>query len=178
MHSKCGLVVVFVVATVWVGYLAQGQVREKPVDAVKKAAAGPTAQPAAPKAEAGKKPAEGKKPADAPKTPAETAKPTGSKRAEDTDEKAIRASAEAFTKLYNAHDAKGLAALFSPKAEMIDEDDNVVKGKEAIETEFAKVFKDNPQASMAVEIESVRILTSMLAIEEGTARSKDAPDAP
>jgi uncharacterized protein (TIGR02246 family) len=173
MHIKSAVVVVSVAATVWVGYFAQGQVREKPADAVKKgAAAGATAQPAAPKADPGKKSA------DAAKSPAVSAKRDTGKPAEDPDEKAIRASAEAFTKLYNARDAKGLAALFAPKAEMIDEDDKVVKGRDAIEKEFAKVFNDYPTASMEVDIESVRILMPTLAIEEGTARSKDSPDAP
>jgi uncharacterized protein (TIGR02246 family) len=173
MHIKSAVVFVSVVATVWVGYFAQGQVREKAADAVKKGAApGTKAPPAAPKAEAGKKSA------DAAKSPVVAAKPNTGKPAEDPDEKAIRASAEAFTKLYNAHDVKGLAALFAPKAEMIDENDNIVKGREAIEKEFAKVFKDDPTASMEVDVDSVRVLTPMLAIEEGTARSKDSPDAP
>jgi uncharacterized protein (TIGR02246 family) len=173
MHIKSAIIVVSVVATMWVGYFAQGQVREKPADAVKKgAAAGAKPPPPAPKADAGKKSAE------AAKGPAETAKPNSGKPADDPDEKAIRASAEAFSKLYNAHDAKGLAALFAPKAEMIDEDDNVVKGREAIEKEFAKVFKEHPTASMEVDVDSVRVLTPMLAIEEGTARSKDSPDGP
>ncbi len=173
MHIKSAIVVVSVVAILWVGYLAQGQVREKAADAVKKGAAtGTKTPPAAPKADAGKKPAE------TTTSPVEPARPGGGKSTEDPDEKVIRASAETFTKLYNAHDAKGLAALFAPKAEMIDEDDNVVKGREAIEKEFAKVFKDDPTASMAVEVDSVRVLTPMLAIEEGTARSKDSPDSP
>jgi uncharacterized protein (TIGR02246 family) len=173
MHIRCALVVVSVLATLSVGYFAQGQVREKAADAVKKgAAAGTKAPPPAAKADAGKKSA------DAAKSPAASSKPGSGTPAEDPDEKAIRASAESFTKLYNAHDVKGLAALFSPKAEMIDEDDNVMKGREAIEKEFAKVFKDHPTSSMEVDVDSVRVLTPMLAIEEGTARSKDSPNAP
>jgi uncharacterized protein (TIGR02246 family) len=161
MRIWSGVVVACVVAFSG-GYLVQGQNREKPAEkaAEKTKAASPAA--AAP-AQPGKK-------------PGAPAKVESTNPAEDPDEKLIRASAEVFTKLYNAHDSKGLAALFAPKAEMIDEDDNVVKGREAIEREFAKVFKEYPQASMQVDVESVRVLTSMLGIEEGTARSKDAPD--
>ena len=178
MSIKRGMVVVCVVVAFMGGYLAQGQNREKPADPAKAdpvkkgTAAAAAAQPAAPKADTAKKSA------DAPKKPAESGKPGTAKPAEDPEEKVIRASAEAFTKLYNAHDAKGLAALFSPKAEMIDEDDNVVKGREEIQKAFDEVFKQNPQASMDVDVESVRVLTPMLAIEEGTARSKDSPDDP
>ena len=49
------------------------------------------------------------------------------------DEKAIRSDAEAFAKLYTAHDIKGLMAMFVPTAEMIDEDGVVTKGRDAIE---------------------------------------------
>src|SRR5689334_14229441 len=108
MSIKRGIVVVAVVIAFLGGYLAQGQNREKPADSVKKAATkGNAAPPAAPKSDTGKKPA------DTAKKPAETAKPNNAKPPEDPEEKVIRASAEAFTKPYNAHDAKGLAALFS-----------------------------------------------------------------
>jgi uncharacterized protein (TIGR02246 family) len=173
MHIKSAVVFVSVGATMWVGYFAQGQVREKPADAVKKGAVPASkAPPPALKADAGKKPAE------AAKNPIEPARPNSGKPAEDPDETTIRTSAEAFTKLYNAHDAKGLAALFAPKAEMIDEDDQVVKGRDAIEKEFASVFKQHPKATMQVDVDSVRVLTPNLAIEEGLARSKDSPDGP
>lgn len=98
--------------------------------------------------------------------------------AESEDEQAIRASAEAFTRLYNAHDAKAIAALFTPKAEMIDEDGNRVTGAAAIETSFADVFRQYPQGSMAVEVESIRVLSPLLAIEEGKALSKNSPEDP
>jgi uncharacterized protein (TIGR02246 family) len=167
MRIKRGIIVVAVVAVLCGGYIAQGQIREKAAESVKKGA------------EAGKTAAQAvQKPADPAKKPADTTKTAAPKPAEDPEEKVIRASAETFTKLYNAHDAKSLAALFSPKAEMIDEDSQVVKGREAIEKTFVAVFKEHPKASMQVDVESVRVLTSMLAIEEGTARSKDSPDNP
>ncbi|MEI8022218.1 MAG: SgcJ/EcaC family oxidoreductase [Schlesneria sp.] len=117
----------------------------------------------------------GNKPADTVKKPAIA---RGATIPDDAEERAIRASAAAFTKFYNAHDSKGLASLFSPKAEMIDENDSVVKGREKIEEAFAKVFKNFPDASMEVDITSIRVLTPMLAIEEGSARSKDSKDDP
>jgi uncharacterized protein (TIGR02246 family) len=171
------IIVAFVAVALGCAFIAQGQNREKVTDTVKKppAAAGAAAQATQKPADTAKKPAGTAKPADTAKSAA--TKPVApAAPVESPDEKAIKASAEAFTKLYNDHDAKGLAALFSPNAEMIDEDGLVTKGRDAILTEFEKVFKETPKASMVVDIESVRVLTSNLGIEEGTARSKDSPD--
>lgn len=96
--------------------------------------------------------------------------------AETEDEKAVRNSAAAFMKAYNEHDSKALAALFAPKAEVIDENEFLVKGRDAIEQAFADVFKEFPNSSMKVEIESLRILTPNLAIEEGTTLAKNLPE--
>jgi len=172
------IVVVCLVAAFGGGYLVQGQNRTKQ-EAVKKAAGAAAAKADAAKPADSKKPADAaKKGADDAKKGAQTAQPAGGKPAEDPEEKVIRASAEAFTKLYNAHDARGLAALFAPKAEVIDEDGSVVKGQAAIEKEFTEVFKAHPKSSMQVDVQSVRVLTPQLAIEEGVARSKDSPDSP
>src|SRR5260370_29545925 len=136
MRVRTGIVVATIAAALCCGLIARGQNREKNLEGMKKAP------------DAGKKPAAdaarkstdaGKKASDAGKAAAVKA-PQARAPAEGADEKTIRASAETFTKLYNAHDAKGLAALFAPKAEMIDEDDQVVKGREPIENAFADVL--------------------------------------
>lgn len=66
--------------------------------------------------------------------------------------------------------------MFAPKAEMIDEDDQVVRGREAIEQAFASVFETHPESAIQLEVESIRVLTSSLAIEEGVTRSYNSPD--
>jgi len=178
MRITSGIVVAAVAAALCGGFIAQGQIRDKISDTAKKGAeAGKKVTQTAQKAaDPARKPADtSKKPAETTKTPAaKSADPAAA--AEGADEKAIRATAEAFTKLYNAHDSKGLAALFAPKAEMIDEDGLVTRGREAIETAFADVFTENPKAEMEVAVDSVRVLTPNLAIEEGIARSKDSPE--
>jgi uncharacterized protein (TIGR02246 family) len=100
------------------------------------------------------------------------------KSSDSADEQAIRASAEAFSELYNKHDAKGLAALFALKAEMVDEGGKLVRGRAEIEAEFTQQFRDEPECSTRVDIDSIRVLTPHLALEEGVARSKSAPDQP
>lgn len=147
MRIKSGIVVLALAIGLCCGFVAQGQNRDKTLST------STTKAPPRSKEEA--------KPAAVPESP---------------DEKAIRAGAEAFTKSYNAHDSKGLAELFTPKAEMIDEDEQVVKGRDAIEKQFAEVFKANPQAILEIEITSIRVLTPNVAIEEGVVRTKDSPD--
>ncbi len=61
---------------------------------------------------------------------------------------------------------------------MIDEDGKLVKGRDAIEAEFAQQFQDQPQCVMRVDVDSVRVLTPHIALEEGVARCAAAPDEP
>jgi uncharacterized protein (TIGR02246 family) len=173
MHFRRAAVVIGVLLAFLAGYFAHGQNREQPADSFRKAgASGKAPAPAA------AKPDPAKKPAESAKKPAGTGKLFNAQPPEDPEEKLIRAAAAEFTKRYNAHDARGLAALFSPKAEMIHEDGLVTRGRDAIENEFVVVFTETPKTSMQVQIESVRVLTPALAIEEGKARSQDSPDDP
>jgi uncharacterized protein (TIGR02246 family) len=167
MSTKSGIVVTAVVAALGFGFFAYGQNQEKPSGTTKATVKAATGSDGA------------KKAGDVDKKPAANPNPAGNKAlapALSDEEKAVRASAEAFTKLYNAHDSKGLGELFAHKAEIIDENEQVVKGREAIQQAFADVFKANPQTSIHVEVESVRVLTPYLAIEEGTTLSKNSPD--
>src|SRR5262245_30663456 len=70
------------------------------------------------------------------------------------DEAAIRANVDQFVKAYNAHDAKGVAALFLPGGETIDKDGDMVKGREAIAQTFDDLFKATPDKRIDVSVES------------------------
>jgi len=83
-------------------------------------------------------------------------------------EKAIRATVEQFAKAYNAHDAKAIADLFLPNAQIVDEDDNTVQGKEEIQKLFAGVFAEQPETGIEIHIESIRFIGTNLAVETGT----------
>jgi uncharacterized protein (TIGR02246 family) len=92
------------------------------------------------------------------------------------EEKEVRENVERFEKLFNAHDAKGLAAMFTPHAEMINDDGTVTKGREAIEQLLSDTFQQSPKASMQIDVDTVRVLSPNLAIEEGITRAKESPD--
>src|SRR5579862_120214 len=86
------------------------------------------------------------------------------------DESAIRANVQAFMKAYNAGDAKTVSSLFSPEAQMIDEDGTTTQGRDAIEKTFADIFADSPKARIDVHIDSIRFIGSALALEKGRAK--------
>lgn len=90
----------------------------------------------------------------------------------------LRASAAEFVKAFNSGDAKAIGALFLEKAEVVDEDGNLVQGRENIETRFAELFNGFPKASVAVEITSLRQISPAVAIEEGVTSITLAPDEP
>jgi uncharacterized protein (TIGR02246 family) len=84
------------------------------------------------------------------------------------DEQAIRQAADAFTKSYNAKDAKTLASLFASNAEIVDENGNAFQGRENIERVFDGIFKVHPKGKIEISIKSIRFLTPVTAIEDGT----------
>ena len=92
-------------------------------------------------------------------------------------EAAIRASVEQFVKRYNAHDAKALAELFLPGAQIVDEHDNTIEGRSEIESLFAGVFEESPATKIEVAIESIRFIGTALAVETGSTTTISAPGA-
>ncbi|HEV8003561.1 MAG TPA: SgcJ/EcaC family oxidoreductase [Planctomycetaceae bacterium] len=85
-------------------------------------------------------------------------------------EAAIRATAEAFTKAFNAGDAKAVAALWTANGTVADEQGNLLKGRQAIEDQYAALFKSHPTARMHVAIKSIDFPTATTAVEDGSAQ--------
>jgi uncharacterized protein (TIGR02246 family) len=83
---------------------------------------------------------------------------------------AINAQVEAFTKAFNAGDAKAIAMLYAPDARAIDCSGEVAEGRDAIEREYAALFKENPGLQISIEVGNVRFLSPDAVIEEGTTR--------
>ncbi|MFN0050780.1 MAG: SgcJ/EcaC family oxidoreductase [Planctomycetales bacterium] len=127
------------------------------------------------------------KPASSPKMPdaknkkggAPSAKPAAAAAAtEEADDAAIRQGAQAFVAAYNAHDSRAVSELFALKAEFTDEEGNLIKGREAIERDFARMFSEFPDCTIEVDIASIRLLTPNIAIEEGSVRGQPIPEEP
>src|SRR5574340_22877 len=96
----------------------------------------------------------------------------------EAEEKAIRGVVAAFTAAYNARDAKALAALFVPEAEVVDQEGNATQGQAAIEEVFAGIFAENPEGRIENVIQSIRFLGPTMAIEDGTSTVTRVPGEP
>lgn len=82
---------------------------------------------------------------------------------------AIRATSEAFTKAFDAGDAKAVAALWTADGTLVDAGGETFSGRPAIESAYAEFFKGMPGVKMQVTIDSVRMLGNDAALEEGHA---------
>jgi uncharacterized protein (TIGR02246 family) len=96
------------------------------------------------------------------------------------DEEAIRKSDEAYVEAYNKHDAKALAALWSPEAVYVDPDTGEeAVGREEIEKEFTDTFANLKDSKLEVKADTIKFLSPNVAVESGTARiirPKEEPD--
>ena len=65
---------------------------------------------------------------------------TAASQEREPDVRAITDLLASFVKAYNAKDAKALGALFTPDAEIEDEDGEITRGRDAIVARFAEIF--------------------------------------
>jgi len=93
-------------------------------------------------------------------------------------EAAIRATADAFVTAFNKGDAKAVANLWAPNGTLTADGDQVLKGRKAIEDEYAALFKEHPTARMQVGIKSIEFPTPTTAIEEGVAQVVTKDNSP
>jgi len=94
------------------------------------------------------------------------------------DQRAIRLVVDAFAKAYNTRDAKALAALFTPDAQIVDEEGNAARGREAIERVFGRVFSKHAKGRIEIAVQSIRFVSPAVAVEEGTSTVTRAPGEP
>lgn len=95
------------------------------------------------------------------------------------DEAAIRKSVESYVAAFNNHDAKAIAALWSPNAVYTNRvTGDEVMGRGNIENELVSIFKDAKDLKIAVDVTSVRFMSPSVAVEEGVARIVRAGQEP
>jgi uncharacterized protein (TIGR02246 family) len=94
------------------------------------------------------------------------------------DERALRTLAETYARSYNAGDARSLAALFAPDAEMTDESGQRLRGSSLIETVFGSMFRQRPGASLTLTPTALRFHGPDVAEEEGRTVVKVGEEGP
>ncbi|MGE3818824.1 MAG: SgcJ/EcaC family oxidoreductase [Isosphaeraceae bacterium] len=84
-----------------------------------------------------------------------------------SERRAIEEVVEAFTRAFNAGDARAAAATFTEDALVVDEDGGQIEGRDAIRERLAESFAENPGAKIEIQTESVRFLGPDTALERG-----------
>ena len=110
--------------------------------------------------------------------PAKPGEQVAASQEREPDVRAITDLLASFVKAYNSKDAKALGALFTPEAEIEDEDGNITRGRDAIVARFAQTLAGGEAGTLGVNTESLRFLGTDLAIEDGTASISTGTDAP
>ncbi len=91
--------------------------------------------------------------AEPPQIPAATVPP-----GRDEDEKAIRASVDAFNDSFAKGDAKAIATMFTEQGEAIDTEGEPIRGREALEAHYTERFAANPGEKLETAIDLIHFL--------------------
>jgi len=83
-----------------------------------------------------------------------------------------------FITAFNSGDAKAVAGFWTPEATYTDEVGNVIRGRPALEKLYEKVFADRKGAKLAIHVQSAKLLTPDVGIEEGITEVTPADGGP
>jgi uncharacterized protein (TIGR02246 family) len=84
----------------------------------------------------------------------------------------IRKNADAYTKAFNAGDAKAAALSWAADGEYTDPDGETHRGRVAVEAELAAFFKAHPKTTTEITVESVRRLGRQAAVATGVVHTR------
>jgi uncharacterized protein (TIGR02246 family) len=83
------------------------------------------------------------------------------------DQDGVKKALEAFTAAFQKGDGKIVAALFTAEGEYIGDDGTTIRGRAALEKDYAEFFAKNPGNALEVEVDSIRFPSKDNAIVEG-----------
>jgi uncharacterized protein (TIGR02246 family) len=79
----------------------------------------------------------------------------------------VRNEVQEFARAFNAHDAKAVAAQWSPRGVYIDSTGTEYQGRDAIEQLYAGLFAHYSNAQVRCDVDDVRLQNAFTAIERG-----------
>lgn len=79
----------------------------------------------------------------------------------------ITQAAATFVEAFGKGDAKAIGALWAPDADFIDVEGRVLKGRAAIEKDFAELFSENKGLQVRIDVTSVKFVGPDAAVEDG-----------
>jgi uncharacterized protein (TIGR02246 family) len=94
------------------------------------------------------------------------------------DRAAIRDVLQSFAKAFGSGDAKALAGHWTAEGEFEGEEAGAVRGRDALEKEYAALFAEHPKASAEAQPESLRFVSRDGAIAEGSVTVRRGPSEP
>jgi uncharacterized protein (TIGR02246 family) len=80
---------------------------------------------------------------------------------------AVMANIKEFTRAYNQRDVATLLKLFTSDCELNEADGTTIRGLKELEEGLKDSFDDEPEARISVSVESLRLLSPDVIIEEG-----------
>lgn len=106
------------------------------------------------------------------------AKPPKARQIRRGDERAIRAAVASFATAFNRGDAKALAAHWLPDGDVVTAAGEFIKGREAIERQFAQFLAEQGRPKLTSKILSIRFLGPDVAVEDATSSLDPEPPGP
>jgi uncharacterized protein (TIGR02246 family) len=83
------------------------------------------------------------------------------------DQDGVKVAVAALAAGFGKGDAKAVAALFTAEGEYTDDDGTTIRGRAALEKDYAEFFAKTPGVSLEVEIDAVRFPSRDTAVVEG-----------
>lgn len=83
------------------------------------------------------------------------------------DREAVTRALREFAATFQKGDAKALVGLWTTEGEYIGDDGTVVRGRAALEKDYAAFFAKNPTNALEVEVDSLRFPSGDVAVAEG-----------
>jgi len=114
-------------------------------------------------------------PAQVQSPPAVAAAPASSTTA--AAEKSVRDTPAAYIAAYNQQDAAKLVEFFTPDGTLIDSENVVTRGRNAIAQEFSEGFQERSSYTLQGNIDGVRLITPDVAQAEGVSRLPSPKEA-
>lgn len=88
---------------------------------------------------------------------------------------AIREQSAAFVAAFNANDAAKIAELWTEEGEYVDAFGRRFVGRQEIEKAYADFFAEHPKAQLQLTIDSLHLVSSTVAMEDGRAVADSVP---
>ena len=104
---------------------------------------------------------------DAAAQPTPAAQPAAAPAERPADRDGVKAATAALAAAFGKGDAKAVSALFTAEGEYTDDEGTTIRGRAALEKDYAEFFAKNPNNQLEVEVDAVRFPSRDTAVVEG-----------